>query len=74
MLSVLTQILTQIHTYIVVDGCFSNLVNVGSGVPWGSVLGLLLFMNTSERSSVLANKLYAHPNSTLVDVVIQQPL
>ena len=54
-----------------VDGCRSKLVNVVSGVPQCSVLGLVLFLLcTSELFSILENKLtgYAH-DSTLIAVV-----
>ena len=54
-----------------VDGCRSKLVNVVSGVPQGSVLGLLLFLlYTAELFSVMKNKLYGYADdSTLVAVV-----
>ena len=39
-LSVLTQFLSNRSLYVGVDGCRSKLVNVVSGVPQGSVLGL----------------------------------
>ena len=44
MLSALTQFLSDRPQYVVVDGCRSKLVHVVSGVPKGSVLGLLLFL------------------------------
>ena len=44
MLSVLTQFLSNRSQYVVVDGSRSKLVNVGSGVPQGSVFGQLLFL------------------------------
>ena len=48
-LSVLTQFLSNRSQYVLVDGCRSNLVNIVSGVPQGSVLGPLLFLlYTSE--------------------------
>ena len=47
-LSILTQFLSNRSQQVIVDGCQSKLVNV-SGVPQGSVLGLLLFLlYTSE--------------------------
>ena len=54
-----------------VDGCSSKLVNVGSGLPQGSVLGPLLFpLYTSELFSVLENKLIGYAgDSTLIAVV-----
>ena len=54
-----------------VDCCLSKLVNLVSGVPQGSVLGLLLFLlYTSELFSILENKLIAYTdNSTLIAVV-----
>ena len=53
------------------DGCRSKLVNVVSGVPQGSVLGLQLFLlYTAELFSIVENKLYGYADdSTLVAVV-----
>ena len=68
-LSVLTQFLSNKSQYVVVDGCRSKLVNVVSGVPQGSVLGLLLFL-TAELFPVVENKFYGFADdSTLVAVV-----
>ena len=48
-LSILTQFLSNRSQHVMVDGCRSKLVNIVSGVPWGSVLGTLLFLlYTSE--------------------------
>ena len=70
-LSVLTQFPFNRSQYVVVNGCRSKLVNVVSGVPQGSVLGLLLFLLfTAELFSVVENKLYGYADdSTLVAVV-----
>ena len=71
MLFVPTQFLSNRSQYVVVDGCHSKLVNVVSGVPQGSVLGLpLFFLYTAELFSVVENKLYSYADdSTLVAVV-----
>ena len=44
MLSILTQFLSNRSQHVMVDGCRSELVDVVSGVPQGSVLGRLLFL------------------------------
>ena len=71
MLSVLIELLSNRSQYVVVDGCRSKLVNVVSGVPQGSVFGLLLFLLCIvELFSVVENKLYGYADdSTLVAVV-----
>ena len=43
-LSILTEFLSNRSEQVMVDGCRSKLVNVVSGVPPGSVLGPLLFL------------------------------
>ena len=53
-----------------VDGCRSILVNVVSGVPQGSVLGLLFFLlYTSELFFILENKLIGYADD-LIAVVL----
>ena len=44
MFSILTQFLFNRSQHIMVDGCRSKRVEVVSGVPLSSVLGLLLFL------------------------------
>ena len=57
-LSMLTQFLSIRSQHVMVDGCRSKLVNVVSGVPPGSHLGLLLLLlSTSELFFILENKL-----------------
>ena len=43
-LSILTEFLSNRSQQVMVDGCRSKMVNVVSGVPQGSVFGLLLFL------------------------------
>ena len=43
-LSIFTQFLSNRLQHVMVDGCWSKLVNDMSGVPQGSVLDLLLFL------------------------------
>ena len=71
MLSVQTQFLSNRSQYVVVDSSRSKLVNVVSGVPQGSVLGLqLLLLYTAEIFSIVENELYDYADdSTLVALV-----
>ena len=70
-LSILTQFLSNQLQQVMVDGCRSKLVNVVSGVPQGSVFGLLVFLlYTSELFSILENKLIGYADdSTLMAAV-----
>ena len=62
--SVLTQFLSNQSQYVLVDGCRDKLVNVVSGVPQGSVLGLQLFLlYTAEFFSIVENKLYGYADN-----------
>ena len=67
----LLQFLSTRSQCVLVDGHRSNLVNVVSGVPQGSVLGPQVFLlYTLELFSTLENKLYGYAaESTLVAVV-----
>ena len=61
MLSALTLFLSNISQHVLVDSSWSKLMKVVSGVPQGSVLGLLLFLlYTSELFSILENKLIGY--------------
>ena len=56
------------------DGCLSKLVNVVSGVPHGSVLGLLLFLlYTRELFSILENKLICYADDSTLIAVVPSP-
>ena len=60
-LSVLTQCLSNWSQDVMVDGCFSKLINVVPGVPLGCVLGLQLFLlYTAELFSIVENKFYGY--------------
>ena len=57
-----------------VDGCRSQLGNVVSGVPQGSVLGpLLLLQYTSELFSILENKLIGYADDSTLMAVVPSP-
>ena len=70
-MSILTQFLSNESQHVMVDGCWSKLVRVVSGVPHGHVLGpLLFFLYTSVLFSILENKLIGYADdSTLMAVV-----
>ena len=70
-MSILTQFLSDRSQHVMVDCCWSKLVNVASGVPQGSVFGPLSFLlYTSELFSILENKLICcADDSTLIAVV-----
>ena len=73
MLSILTQFLSNRSQHVMVDGCRSKLVDV-SGVPQGSVLGLLLFLlYTSEPFSILENKLIGYADDSTLIAVVPSP-
>ena len=75
-LSILTQFLSNRSQHVMVDGCWRKLVDVVSGVPQGSVLGLLLFLlYSSELFSILEHKLIGYADdSTSMAVVPSQAL
>ena len=73
-LSILTQFLSNRSQHVMVDGCRSNLVDVVSGVPHGSVLGLLLFLlYTSELFSILEYKLIGYADDSTLMAVEPSP-
>ena len=74
-LSILTQFPSNRSQHVMVDCCWSKLVNVVSGVPQGSVLGALLFLlYTSELFAILENKLIVYADdSTLMAVPDPEP-
>ena len=76
MLPILTQFLSNRSQHVLVDGCWSKLVDVVSVVSQGSVFGPLLFLlYTSELFSILENKLIGYADdSTLMAVGHSQAL
>ena len=74
MLSILTQFLSDQSQHVMVDGCWSKLVNVMSGVLQGSVLGPLLFLlYTPELFSILENKLIGYADDSTLIAVVPSP-
>ena len=60
---------------VMVYGCRSQLVNVVSGVPQGSVLGQLLFLlYTSELFSILENKFIGYADDSTLMAVCAFPM
>ena len=73
-LSILTQFLSNRSQQVMINGCRSELVNVVSGVPQGSVLGPLLFLlYTSELFSMLENKLIGYADDSTLMAVVPSP-
>ena len=57
-----------------VYGCQSKLVNVVSGVPQGSVLGLLLFsLCISEFFSTFENKFIGYADDSTLMAIVPSP-
>ena len=57
-LSILTEFLSNRSQHVMVDSCWSKLVNVVSGVPQDSVFGLLLLLlYNTEHFFILEDKL-----------------
>ena len=57
-----------------VDGCWSKLVNIVSGVPQGNILCPLLFLlYTLELFSILENKLIGYADGSTLMAVVPSP-
>ena len=73
-LSILTTFLSNRSQHIMLDGCWSKLVNVVSRVPKGSILGPLLFLlYTSDLFSILENKLIGYADDSTLMAVVPLP-
>ena len=73
MFSIFTQFLSNRSQHVMVDCCLSNLVHVASGVPQGSVLGLLFLLHTSELYFILENELIGYADDSTVMAVSPFP-
>ena len=73
-LSKLTQFLSNRSQQVIVDGCRSKLVNVVSGLRYGSILDPLLFLlYTSELFSIFENKLIGYADDSISMAVVPSP-
>ena len=68
MLSVIAELMSDRQQCVAVDGCSSQLADVVSGVPQGSVLGSLLFiLYTAELLTITGNPIISYADdSTLI--------
>ena len=74
MLSLISQFLSNRSQQVKVNGCRSELVNVVSGVPQGSVLGQLFFLlYTWEFFSTLEVTLIGHADDSSFIAVAPSP-
>ena len=72
-LSILTQFLSKRSQHVMVDGCWSKLVNVVSGVLQGSVYTSCSAVYTSELFSILENKLIRYADDSNLMAVVPSP-
>ena len=73
-LSILIQFLSNWSQQVMVDGCWSKLVNVVSGVLQGIALGPLLFLlYMAELFSVLENKLISYADESTLMAIVPSP-
>ena len=73
-LNIITEFLTDRTQRVCIDGELSDVRNVISGVPQGSVLGPLLFIiYTSDMWSGLENKLIAYADDATLAACIESP-
>ena len=74
MLCILTQFLSNRSQHVMVDGCRSELVNVVSGMPQGSVLlSLLILLYTWELFSFPENKQIDYADDSTLMAVLPSP-
>ena len=72
--SLFRQFLSNRSQHVMVDGCWSKLVDVVSGVTQGSVFGPLLFLLfTSELFVILENKLIGYTDDSTLMAVVPSP-
>ena len=64
--SILTQFLSNLSHYVVVDGYWSNMVNIVLGVPQVSVLDQPLFLLYNSGLFSLLKKVYGYTDDSIV--------
>ena len=73
-LSMLTQFLSNRAQHVMVDGCWSKLINVMSGMLQLTVWGLLFYLlYTSELFSILENKPIGYVDDFTLIAVVPSP-
>ena len=74
LLNILKQFLFNRQQRVAVDGFYSSLITVRSGVPQGSVLGPLLFIIfTADMWCDLKNNMIAYADDSTLYAVIKSP-
>ena len=72
-LSIHWEFLSNCRQRIVVDGGTSEWTPIVSGIPQGSVLGLLFILYTSEMFVLVENRLYAYADDSSLLAVVHKP-
>ena len=73
-LSICAEFLSDRRQKVVVDGATTEWIPIISGVPQGSVLDPLLFIQyTIEMSKLVENRLFAYANDSTLMAVVHKP-
>ena len=73
-LSILSLFLANRSLHVMVDSCWSKLVNVVSGLPQICILHLLFFLLcTFEHFSIMANMLVCYADDSNLIAIVQFP-
>ena len=73
MLSILTQFLSNRSHHVMVDGCWSKLDNVVSGVQQISALPVMFLLNTLELCTILGDMLIDYADDSTLMAVVPSP-